>query len=841
MTLRFLAFLSSTAIGAAPLEALQPAAEEPAAGAVLPPGGLIDEATPDLEEEAPIVITGGRPRGSVAGDIAAQNILDSRDVRATGATSITELLDALAPQIGSAQGRGGERPVLLLNGQRISGFRELRDIPAEAIERVEILPEETALKYGYSASQKVVNFVLREHFRSTAVESRLKRATDGGYTAGTGDMTRLTIGRAGRTMVNLRAEGNGKLTESERDLVGSGQSDQAARTLLGDQLTLRGSATANRTILGSVSATLNLEAEHDERRSLLGLGTAELERLGRDTRSNSLHAGFALNGNSGKWHWSVTGNGDLDWSRTGTDRDDPLFTRDRAKEKTASADIAAVANGPLFKLPAGDAAATVRVGAAVFQIDGARRSLDRYTGSSFGRTQGNAALNIDLPISRRKRGLDALGDLTLNANAEVLQLSDFGTLTEVGVGANWSPVGRLNLLTSWSREEGAPSVQQLGSPVLETPDARIFDFVNGETVLAMVFTGGNPALLADRRRVWKLAANWQPFKGKELRVRGEYVRSVIDRPIQSLFGPTPALEVAFPDRFVRDSGGTLISADLRPINFHRARKDMLRLGFDFSRQIKSPRPSPSVMDQIRARYRGGRPERPRGGRRGDTGAPPPGSTMAPEQPAGVQPPTGPSSSGGEADRTGGHGFGGGGGYFGGRNRGRLSFSLTDTITFTDRVTIGPGLTDIDYLHGDAAGSSGGTPRHKLEAQAGWANNGLGARLSAQWRSGTKVNSLRSGAVRFSPLATLDLRLFANLGDRPEWLLKRPWLRGSSARLQISNIFNAKPRVRDSLGEVPLNYQPDLIDPLGRTVMIGVRKLFLPKFGTMRRQFGREHL
>ena len=30
-------------------------------------------------------------------------------------------------------GRGGERPVLLLNGQRISGFRELRDIPTEAI------------------------------------------------------------------------------------------------------------------------------------------------------------------------------------------------------------------------------------------------------------------------------------------------------------------------------------------------------------------------------------------------------------------------------------------------------------------------------------------------------------------------------------------------------------------------------------------------------------------------------------------------------------------------------------------------------------------------------------
>ena len=59
---------------------------------------------------------------------------------------------------------------MLLNGQRISGFRELRDIPTEAIQRVEILPEEVALKYGYRADQKVVNIVLRQRFRSTVAQ-----------------------------------------------------------------------------------------------------------------------------------------------------------------------------------------------------------------------------------------------------------------------------------------------------------------------------------------------------------------------------------------------------------------------------------------------------------------------------------------------------------------------------------------------------------------------------------------------------------------------------------------------------------------------------------------------
>ena len=33
--------------------------------------------------------------------------------------------------------------------------------------------------------------------------------------------------------------------------------------------------------------------------------------------------------------------------------------------------------------------------------------------------------------------------------------------------------------------------------------------------------------------------------------------------------------------------------------------------------------------------------------------------------------------------------------------------------------------------------------------------------------------------------------------------------------------------RDGSGVTPVNYQPDLLDPIGRTVSISIRKLFLP--------------
>jgi hypothetical protein len=753
------------------------------------------------DEEEPIVVTGAKPRGSVVGDIPPENTLDARDVRATGATNINDLLDAIAPQIGSAQGRSAGRPVLLLNGQRISSFREMRDIPTEAIQRVEILPEEVALKYGYSADQKVVNIVLRQRFRSTVAQVGAGGATEGGYANGAVDLTRLMIGRNGRTQFNLHAEGNSMLTESERNILLSNDSppgELAARSLIGSKRDIRGSAIFNRQVLGDVSATLNTELEHVEGRSLIGLERDSLLVLRRKTDDDTAHAGLTLNWDKAEWHWNVTSN--ADWERNTT-----RSRIDSARETSTSADITATANGTLFKLPGGNAGATFRVGGSTVNLD---------SGHSLGRTAGNAAVNVDLPISRRGRDFSALGNLTLSANAEVNQLSDFGTLTKIGAGANFSPVDRLNFVTSWTREEGAPTVNQLGDPLITTPDVRIFDFTTGQTVQVTTITGGNRDLLADRGTVVKLGSYWKPSDKLDLRFRADYVHQKIERPISSV-SVTPQIEAAFPNRFVRDDSGQLTQVDLTPLNFDSSRRDTLRLGFDFSKPLKSRRPSQALIDQMRKEF--GLPPRPT-----------------------VQ---GAGAEGQQGNAAAGRGFGGRGGgrFFGGgnQNRGRLTFSLTDTITFVDKVVIAPGLPPLDYLHGDAAGQSGGTPRHTVEARAGYFNNGLGARIGANWRSGTRVNTLTGDDLRFSPLATFDLRLFANPGDIPEIAVKHPWLRGTQVRLEFNNIFNARPNVRDAAGHVPLNYQSDLLDPLGRTFMISFRKLFLPPPSFFRQQFQRE--
>ena len=79
------------------------------------------------------------------------------------------------------------------------------------------------------------------------------------------------------------------------------------------------------------------------------------------------------------------------------------------------------------------------------------------------------------------------------------------------------------------------------------------------------------------------------------------MRSRLKDQISNFPGPSETLEAAFPERFIRDASGQLVTADLRPVNFDEARRDTLRWGFDFSKPLRSARPSQAQIEQFRAR------------------------------------------------------------------------------------------------------------------------------------------------------------------------------------------------------------------------------------------------
>ncbi|PKP85950.1 MAG: TonB-dependent receptor, partial [Alphaproteobacteria bacterium HGW-Alphaproteobacteria-16] len=152
--------------------------------------------------------------------------------------------------------------------------------------------------------------------------------------------------------------------------------------------------------------------------------------------------------------------------------------------------------------------------------------------------------------------------------------------------------------------------------------------------------------------------------------------------------------------------------------------------------------------------------------------------------------------------------------------------LYHTIALTDRITIRDDLPELDLLNGSATGSRGGSPRHQVELRAGVTRDGIGMRINADWQSATTVRggATSSDELRFDDFATVNLRLFATLGPQFKFVRDNRWLAGTRVTLAVNNLFDNRLRVTDATGATPLSYQPALLDPVGRTVRISVRKL-----------------
>ncbi|MFV0644217.1 MAG: hypothetical protein ACK5NN_06910, partial [Sphingomonadaceae bacterium] len=160
--------------------------------------------------------------------------------------------------------------------------------------------------------------------------------------------------------------------------------------------------------------------------------------------------------------------------------------------------------------------------------------------------------------------------------------------------------------------------------------------------------------------------------------------------------------------------------------------------------------------------------------------------------------------------------------------GRWNLSLYHTIELQNEALIAPGGPLLDMLHGDAV-SSGGVSRHKFELEGGLFAKGVGLRMSGNYASATNVTGSGvpgSSDLHFGDLATFDMRLFFNLGDMKFLAGDNPgFLKNLRMSIRANNIFDARQKVTDNTGTVPLGYQPYLIDPVGRFVEIELRKIF----------------
>lgn len=669
----------------------------------------------EIDDTDEIVVIADRYPGEVNVPQPPLLELDEADIASYGASSLSELLDSLSPQVSSGRGRGEGRPVILVNGQRVSSFREMRNYPPEAVRKVEVLPEEVALRYGYPANQRVVNFILKPNFTSKTIDIELNAPSRGGYADTELQGSMLTIDGPRRLNLTVKATDSSMLTEAERHViqpasniptVSSDRNPADYRSLVADSRELSAEGTWTTGLGEGVTAgslSINGAYTRSDSRSLSGLNMVTLSNgldtalrslpdpLARTSSTDTFEVGATLNKPLGGWQFSATLDGNHAETTTLIDRRAdtsglvsaaaaglldingvlpqlPDAGHDTARVLSDGLASKLTLAGSPLTLPAGELSLTVSAGFDYTGINSRDSRVNEQT--KLNRKDFSTGVNIGVPITSRREGvLDAIGDLTLNLSAGINELSDFGTLTNWNAGLTWSPTERLTFQASYIAEDAAPGLTDLGNPLVQSLNVPVYDFTRGETALVTVTTGGNPDLRKEKQRDIKLSANWQlPILSRSSFVV-EYFRNRSSDVTSSFPVLTPAIEAAFPDRVMRDNSGKLIGIDRRPVTYDKMESSRIRYGFNLSGEFGKARAS-SGRDGGQGGGRGdGAGRGAGGGWRDNAGAGsggPPRDGVAPAGGSGRDGARGgeggaPSGAGGPGGPGGGAGAGGGGG------------------------------------------------------------------------------------------------------------------------------------------------------------------------------------
>jgi iron complex outermembrane receptor protein len=808
-------------------------------------------------DEPRIVVIGNRAIVAALEDVPVEQTYDEDRVASYAVSTLSEVLNEIRSENGDAD------PTVLVNGQPVSDLGDIADLPVEAIARIEALPRGSAQRVGGVAGQRAYNVVLRRSVKSATVTLGREVATEGGWGEGKGELLLNYIAGQDRIGLTLRASDSDALFESERDSftprvqrfafspfgniipvsqTPDAQVDPALSALVGRPVTivalplgstipslaelasganltnpnqlsyyrsLRGAArpyqaaiAGNKTLTPWLSLSFNGRLNWSQNTSYSGLPSARflipasnpstpfsvpvylaLSDRSRpllsvsDTSAGSFSA--TLNGTFARFRATVVGRYDerertyvtdsapgssiavdsatnpFDGSLAGSI---PVTVR-TSHSKSTTSQLAADVEGPVFGLPAGALWFRAGLGIQHETLDANDTSGDR----SFRRHQLVAKGGITIPLTGRDPAfLPGFGSSDIAFDIAWVELGKYGTLERHSAAFNWQPIPMLRLAASEVYDERAIQPELLAAPTVITPNVPYFDPLTGETVDVTTIYGGVAAVDNEEQRTRTLSLTASPLPKYNLQLDAAYLVTDISNQLGALPPPSTAVATAFPDRFQRDAGGTLILVDNRSVNFARQHSRQLRLGVGFTIPLTEPVNPPRL-----------------------AGAPAPRRILPI----------------------------------------KLQVNASHTYLLEDTTVIREGLPQIDLLNGGGIGFGGGRQRHATQATVAVTQGGTGFRLSARQRG---VNFLTVGTLSapdlltFDRLFTVDLKIFADLA---QLMPNNAMAKDVRFTIGFENLTNERQRVTNSLGATPLSYQPVYRDPIGRTVMVELRKIF----------------
>lgn len=828
--------------------------------------------------------------GAIRGDVQPELQIDAAQIQSFGVSNVAELVAQLAPQTqsGRARTRGG-MPVVLLNGGRLSGFSDLRDLPAEAILRVDVLPEEAALKYGYPADQRVLNFVTRKSFQALTGELDLEAASAGGTLTREIDAGLFRIEGDQRSQVRVDWSDTTAVTEDERTVPTGGSSAffSPQGVILG-----RGPGgeidPALSRLAGAVTLIAGLPATSAFRRPTLEEVAVLAGRvpdpdpgvfrtLTPETRKLAVNMVMARNASSG---WTATLNGAFSLGRSESLLGRPAYALmipagGLWSPFAAPVDILRrdVARGPIRQATEDWSA---RLG---FGLNGAlsgwRLSLtggldlaDRLGRTDGGTDTRSAQVRIvaqdpafnpydpglsDLPPYTPDRtrshtaGIEIQG-LAAGTLAE-LPMGPVSLSTRIGASGNWlnsRSVRRETVREAELARTGFSGQSSLDVPILrreETGWGRLGDLsvnlnLQGESLSDAGALGAAGAGL-----------NWSPVEG--LSVLASFSRDQSSPSLLQLAAPKTVITGVRVFDYVRAETVEVVQVSGGDRTLRNDQRDSVRFGVSWkpfadrdlnvsANYTRSGADDPtSALPAATAEVQAAFPDR---FVRDEIGR----LVLVDIRPVNFR------RSDREEIRWGFNWFGGAGptsrrpGFgrppaarSGGGGRSTLmgpppgmggrngwQVSAYHTWTLADRILVGPDGPVFNLLEGSASSDRGGTPVDVIELQAGVFRQGRGARLTASWKAGTLVRGInRASDLAFSDLATVNIRLFDTFSGSTDLIRRWPLLKGARVTLAIDNLFDSRLKVRDSSGAVPASYAADVLDPVGRVVEVSFRKVF----------------
>lgn len=810
------------------------------------------------KKEDEVVVTGKRPPGSAIGDAQPVAVLDAEALRALGATSIEQLLKLIKPLTTSAS--GGD-PVFLLNGRRISGPREIWTLPPEALERTEVLSEQDAARFGFPATVRVVNFVLKKRFSAVVVEQGAGTTTDGGGETAKVEVGSTRIEGNRRTSLTINYDRQNRLLASERpyqvdrdspfDRIGNvrgvgGGSIPALDALAGRPVTIAG-VPADPALRGTVSAYGANTPNATDLSPFLSLRSKDLLKvdgthnmpLGKSmTASLNLtmeaERGSALAGLQGvtlalpptaPFGSGVLLDRYLDEGPTLTQRNDNLTLHAGSTVQGGFGRWMWTVTGGYDRVRA-RAAVDRGVSAGVLQaaVDAGADPFDL----------SSVLASTPLVVTRSRTVTNTLtGKAT--ANGPVLELP--AGVAQLTLNADYARSDSSGLLAGDDgRATGLTRTVRGGSASLDLPIAS----VDRDVLSAIGSLSANATLgLVDVSDYGSLASSnfaltWTPWRPVQITASINTART--PPAIATLTAPVVTVpNTPFFD-FVTGTSAPIIvtgggNTDLAPetrqirtlgIGWQPIKDKQLRVALNYI--------DTRITDQVvnigsaTAALQAAFPDRfPR-----DTAGQLLRADLRPVNlfreverklqaemsffgPVGAAPPapTPPEKGAPPPPPP--------------KERPMVWSFLTLTARLEDQLTLRPGQPQLDLLDGQTLDGNSGRPRFEVQGNIGGSIGPIRAGTYGNFRPATRIRSdLPASDLHFSEL--LFVGLYTQL-DAAKLAPRAPWTKSMTFQLDVQNLLNDRVDVRDRTGTVPFRFQPSFLDPYGRIVRLSVRKLF----------------